>query len=137
MNTFQQVEDFVRSRIKSFKHLEFNRFQSPNRPLTGAGAFKVPDNGAWVAWRIDYGKSFLAELADKPMTRRVGELLFYVHVMRGSNGTITLNNLCEELCNHFNYYSNSFFETISATMLPHPHDEKWYIAKVAVVFRVG
>ena len=136
MNTFQQVEDIIRSRIKAFTDLEFERFQSPNRPLTGAGAFQVPKNGAWVAWRIDYGPSFISGLADEPLTRRVGELTFYVHVPRG-DGTVPLNNLAEKLAKHFDYYSVQHFETLSATMLPPTYDEKWYQARVAVSFRVG
>ncbi len=115
-NTYKQVRDFVRDRIKTFPHMEISRFKTNNRPLEGDGAFKVPNDGKWVSWGITYGGAFASELADKPRTRRTGILVFQIFMPKG-NGLDDMDDLVEKLTQHFEYYQIEFLDVLSGSRL--------------------
>lgn len=134
--TYQQVEDAIRLRLKTFTGLSFDKFLSSNRPVDGAGAFTPPENSQWVRWTINYGQSFIAGVADKPCTRRVGIVTFQIFTPKGQ-GTAIANDLAEKLTQHFNYHVNSHLEVLEASRTPDFAEDKWYQTNVNLTFRVN
>ncbi|MCE6249691.1 hypothetical protein KR582_18475, partial [Acinetobacter baumannii] len=67
--TLEQTRQTIIDRMQSFTGIAQDRIQYPNLP-----GFKVPKEGIWCRLTIAGGPSFTSGIADKPCTRRTGNI---------------------------------------------------------------
>ncbi|VCY90043.1 hypothetical protein BANRA_03600 [Acinetobacter baumannii] len=68
--TLEQTRQAIIDRMQSFTGIAQERIQYPNAP-----GFTVPKEGLWCRLTIAGGPSFISGIADKPCTRRTGNIM--------------------------------------------------------------
>lgn len=133
---YKEVRKALIDHLKTFKGLDFKRFKSPNRPLDGNGAFKVPPTGQWCAWFINYGGSFISGIDSAPCTRRVGRLAFQIFTPKGE-GMNGIDVLVESLTTHFQYMTFEHLEVLEGSREFDAVGETHYQTNLYFTFRVN
>lgn len=134
--TYSETYSAFWNHLKTFADLPVSRVQVTNEPVDGDGAFQVPDSGVWARMTVAYGQTFVAGLADNPVTRRVGVLSFQLFGERGC-GEYPLLDLAESLTQHFQFHRYAFLEILTgSTANISASNGKWHQVNVNFTFRV-
>ena len=80
--------------------------------------------------------SFMAGMADKPYTRKPGQISIQCFARLGT-GTKALNVLSDQLEAHFAYWLSGDLECMEASQIPAGEFEGFYQINVNIRFRAG
>lgn len=132
---YNDIDLAINNRIKTFVGLPHSAFCSPNRPLDGEGAFKIPSDGVWVRWTLTYFDTEQTGVGDVPCDRWKGVLTFQIFTPKGE-GKNKANDLAYLLGKHFAYYGYIDLEFFAATLKYQGSNETEFQTNLDVRFRV-
>ncbi|MGK7801773.1 hypothetical protein ACSRC0_19020, partial [Acinetobacter baumannii] len=89
--TLEQTRQAIIDRMKAFTGITQDRIQYPNLP-----GFNVPKDDVWCRLTIAGGPSFTSGIADKPCTRRTGNIMIQCFA-RPNSGIIEITKLSDAL----------------------------------------
>ncbi|MFL9542684.1 hypothetical protein ACKESD_12225 [Acinetobacter baumannii] len=127
----EQTRQAIIDRMQSFTGIAQERIQYPNAP-----DFTVPTKGVWCRLTIAGGPSFISGIADKPCTRRTGNIMIQcfdrLHV-----GEKALTVLGDALLAHFEYFSIEHLEFLNGESTYAGKDADFIQYNVTIVYRVN
>jgi len=129
--TLEQTRQAIISRMQSFTGIAQDRIQYPNAP-----GFKVPKDGIWCRLTIAGGPSFTSGIADKPCTRRTGNIMIQCFD-RLHTGEKAITELSDALLAHFEYFSIDHLECLQGQAINAGKDSEFIQYNVSVQFRVN
>lgn len=129
--TLEQTRQAIISRMQSFTGIAQDRIQYPNAP-----GFKVPKDGVWCRLTIAGGPSFTSGIADKPCTRRTGNIMIQCFD-RLHTGEKAITELSDALLAHFEYFSIDHLECLQGQAINAGKDSEFIQYNVSVQFRVN
>lgn len=103
--TFEEIRQAIVGRMTAFQGITQDRIDYPNAP----GVFTPPASGLWCRLNIQHGNGFMAGMADKPHTRRPGQIVIQCFE-RENTGIKALNTLADALCAQFEYWDSGDLE---------------------------
>ncbi|MHB0763171.1 hypothetical protein ACYCFC_02040 [Stutzerimonas sp. NM35] len=103
--TYEQIRVAIIARMASFQGLSQDRIDYPNQP----GVFEPPEAGLWCRINLQYGRSFIAGMADVPCTRRPGQIVIQCFDRKDA-GIKGLTKLTDDLCEQFEYWRTGNLE---------------------------
>lgn len=129
---FEEVRQYIAARMSTFDGIDQARIQYPNQPQE----FKTPESGLWCRLNIQHAPSFMAGMADKPYTRKPGQIVIqcFARVRTGIKG---LNELADALEAHFSYWSQGDLECIETGQIDAGEFDGFYQINVVTRFRAG
>lgn len=130
--TFEQIRALITARMVAFTGIEQVRIDYPNQPAV----FTPPDTGLWCRFNIQYATAFMAGMADKPYTRKPGQVSIQCFV-RERTGTKAINELADALEAHFAYWMSGDLECMEASQVVAGEFEGFYQINVNIRFRAG
>lgn len=130
--TYEDIRRAITGRMASFPGIEQARIQYPNQPAV----FEPPAAGLWCRLNIQYASAFMAGMADKPYTRKPGQIVIqcFARVRTGIKG---LNELADALEAHFSYWSQGDLECIETGQIDAGEFDGFYQINVVTRFRAG
>lgn len=128
--TLEDARIAITERMRSFKGISPERIGYPN--LT----FNPPDTGLWCRLNIIFGKSLIAGLAEKPVTRRTGTINIQCFA-RPNTGTKEMSILNTALLGHFEYFSVGHLEFSEGEAVHAGTSNDFDMYNVIVGFRVN
>lgn len=129
--TLEQTRQAIIDRMQSFTDLAQDRIQYPNAP-----GFKVPKEGVWCRLTIAGGPSFVAGVADKPCTRRTGNIMFQCFA-RHHSGVKGLTELSDSLLEHFEYFTTEHLECLQGQSIFIGQDADFIQYNVTIGYKVN
>ncbi|EPD4653166.1 hypothetical protein ACSAGR_003528, partial [Acinetobacter baumannii] len=105
--TLEQTRQAIIDRMQSFTGIAQDRIQYPNAP-----GFNVPKDGVWCRLTIAGGPSFNSGIADKPCTRRTGNIMIQCFD-RLHTGEKAVTVLSDALLAHFEYFTIEHLECLN------------------------
>ncbi len=129
--TLEQTRQAIISRMQSFTGIAQDRIQYPNAP-----GFKVPKDGLWCRLTIASGPSLTSGIADKPCTRRTGNIMIQCFD-RLHTGEKAITELSDALLAHFEYFSIDHLECLQGQAINAGKDSEFIQYNVSVQFRVN
>ncbi|MBE2741901.1 phage tail terminator-like protein, partial [Acinetobacter baumannii] len=105
--TLEQTRQAIIDRMQSFTGIAQERIQYPNAP-----DFTVPTKGVWCRLTIAGGPSFTSGIADKPCTRRTGNIMIQCFD-RLHTGEKAVTVLSDALLAHFEYFTIEHLECLN------------------------
>ncbi|MDC4477237.1 hypothetical protein NQ655_17630 [Acinetobacter baumannii] len=129
--TLEQTRQVIIDRMQSFTGIAQERIQYPNAP-----GFTVPKEGLWCRLTIAGGPSFTSGIADKPCTRRTGNILIQCFD-RLHTGEKALTNLSDALLAHFEYCTIDHLECLNGQSIYAGKDADFIQYNVMVGYRVN
>jgi len=130
--TYEQIRVLITSRMTAFTGLDQARIGYPNQPTV----FNPPATGAWCLLNIQYATAFMAGMANRPHTRKPGQISVQCFV-RTQTGTKALNQLADALEAHFGYWQSGDLECMEASQVVAGEFEGFYQINVNIRFRAG
>jgi len=130
--TFEQIRSLITARMVAFTGIEQARIDYPNQPAV----FNPPDTGLWARLNIQYATAFMAGMADKPYTRKPGQISIQCFA-RERTGTKAITELADALEAHFAYWSSGDLECQEASQAIAGEYEGFYQINVNIRFRAG
>lgn len=117
--TYEDIRIAITARAAAFTGIDKDRLFRPNDQLTAAnldasGIFKPPADGLWCRMNIQHGTAFMAGMADKPYSRKPGQIVFQCFA-RPRTGMKPLNVLADALEAHFGYWSSGDLECMETS----------------------
>ena len=139
--TFEEIRELIVSRVAVYAGIEQNRIFYPNAPyppenLDTSGIFKPPASGLWCRLNIQYATAFMGGMADKPYTRKPGQISIQCFT-RVRTGIKAINELADSLEAHFGYWSSGDLECMEASQVVAGELEGFYQINVNIRFRAG
>lgn len=129
--TLEQTRQVIVDRMQSFTGIAQDRIQYPNAP-----EFSVPKEGLWCRLKIAGGTSFTSGVADKPCTRRTGNIMIQCFD-RLHTGVKALTILSDVLLAHFEYYSIEDLECLNGESIDAGKDADFVQYNVIIRFTVN
>lgn len=129
--TLEQTRQVIVDRMQSFTGIAQDRIQYPNAP-----EFSVPKEGLWCRLKIAGGTSFTSGVADKPCTRRTGNIMIQCFD-RLHTGVKALTILSDALLAHFEYYSIEDLECLNGESIDAGKDADFVQYNVIIRFTVN
>ena len=111
--TCEQIRALITARMVAFTGVEQARIDYPNQPAV----FTPPDDGLWCRLNIQYATAFMAGMADRPYTRKPGQI--------------------SALEAHFAYWMSGDLECMEASQAIAGEFEGFYQINVNIRFRAG
>jgi len=130
--TFEEIRTLITARMVAFAGLDQARIDYPNQPAV----FTPPDQGLWARLNIQYATAFMAGMADRPYTRKPGQISIQCFA-RVRSGMKAISQLADSLEGHFAYWQSGQLEFIEATQVVVGEFEGYYQINVNVRFRAG
>ena len=130
--TYEQIRALITARMVAFTGLEQARIDYPNQPAV----FTPPTTGLWCRLNIQYATAFMAGMADKPYTRKPGQVSIQCFA-RLSTGTKAITELADALEAHFAYWMSGDLECMEASQVVAGEFEGFYQINVNIRFRAG
>lgn len=130
--TFEQIRSLITARMVAFAGIEQARIDYPNQPAV----FTPPDTGLWCRLNIQYASAFMAGMADRPHTRKPGQISIQCFA-RERTGTKAINELADALEAHFAYWMSGDLECMEASQAVAGEFEGFYQINVNIRFRAG
>ncbi|MHC8408293.1 hypothetical protein [Pseudomonas sp. TMB3-21] len=130
--TYEQIRLLIVSRMAAFAGLAPERIDYPNQPAV----FTPPETGLWCRLNIQYASAFMAGMADRPYTRKPGQISIQCFA-RVRTGTKALNELADLLEAHFAYWMSGDLECMEASQVVAGEFEGFYQINVNIRFRAG
>lgn len=129
--TLEQTRQAIIDRMQSFTGIAQERIQYPNAP-----GFTVPKEGLWCRLTIAGGPSFISGIADKPCTRRTGNIMIQCFD-RLHTGEKALTILSDALLAHFEYFSIEHLEFLNGESTYAGKDADFIQYNVTIVYTVN
>ncbi|RPE30852.1 hypothetical protein EC846_1553 [Acinetobacter sp. BIGb0102] len=129
--TLEQARQAVIARMQGFTGIEQARIQYPNAP-----EFKVPKIGLWCRLTIAGGSSFISGIADKPCTRRTGNIMIQCFD-RLHAGEKAITELSDALLAHFEYFSIEHLECLQGQALNVGMDSDFIQYNVTIGYKIN
>ncbi|WP_322976603.1 phage tail terminator-like protein [Acinetobacter pittii] len=104
--TLEQTRQAIIEHMQAFTGIGQERIQYPNAP-----EFNVPKDGVWCRLAIVGGPSFISGIADKPCTRRTGNIMIQCFA-RHRSGVKGVTELSDALLQHFEYFTLDHLECL-------------------------
>jgi hypothetical protein len=130
--TFEQIRTLITVRMVAFSGLEQERIDYPNQPTV----FTPPETGLWARLNIQYATAFMAGMADRPYTRKPGQISIQCFA-RERTGTKAITELADALEAHFAYWMSGDLECQEASQIVAGEFEGFYQINVNIRFRAG
>ncbi|MFJ2491395.1 hypothetical protein ACIOV9_07600 [Pseudomonas iridis] len=130
--TFEQIRALITCRMVSFAGIDQARVDYPNQPEV----FTPPATGLWCRLNIQYASAFMAGMADRPHTRKPGQINIQCFA-RERTGTKAINELADALEAHFAYWMSGDLECMEASQVVAGEFEGFYQINVNIRFRAG
>lgn len=139
--TFEEIRSAILARMSAFGGIEQKRIFYPNdrypaENLDTSGMFKPPAEGLWCRFNIQYATAFMAGMADRPYTRKPGQISIQCFA-RSRTGTKAINGLADALEAHFAYWMSGDLECMEASQVVAGEFEGFYQINVNIRFRAG
>ncbi|MBP4064241.1 hypothetical protein J9896_12620 [Acinetobacter baumannii] len=129
--TLEQARQAIIAHMQAFTGIAQERIQYPNAP-----SFTVPKEGIWCRLTIAGGPSFISGIADKPCTRRTGNILIQCFD-RLHTGEKALTILSDALLAHFEYFSIEHLECLNGQSIYAGKDADFIQYNVSISFLVN
>jgi hypothetical protein len=129
--TYDDIGKLIKSRMVAFAGLPQSSIDYPNTPT-----FTPPATGLWCRLNIQHATAFMAGMADKPYTRKPGQISIQCFARVGT-GINALNALSDQLEAHFAYWQSGDLECMEASQIPAGEFEGFYQVNVNIRFRAG
>jgi hypothetical protein len=130
--TFEQIRALVTARMVAFTGINQSRIDYPNQPEV----FTPPATGLWCRLNIQYASAFMAGMADRPYTRKPGQISIQCFA-RERTGTKAITELADALEAHFAYWMSGDLECMEASQAIAGEFEGFYQINVNIRFRAG
>lgn len=130
--TFEQIRALITARMVAFTGIEQARIDYPNQPAV----FTPPDTGLWCRLSLQYATAFMAGMADRPYTRKPGQVSIQCFA-RVRSGTKDITELADALEAHFAYWMSGDLECMEASQIIAGEFESFYQINVNIRFRAG
>ncbi|WP_460067586.1 hypothetical protein [Pseudomonas sp. H1_G08] len=130
--TFEQIRALITARMVAFTGIDQARIDYPNQPEV----FTPPATGLWCRLNIQYASAFMAGMADRPHTRKPGQISIQCFA-RERTGTKAINELADALESHFAYWMSGHLECMEASQVVAGEFEGFYQINVNIRFRAG
>lgn len=130
--TYEQIRALITARMVAFTGIEQARIDYPNQPTV----FTPPDSGLWCRLNIQYASAFMAGMADRPYTRKPGQISIQCFA-RERTGTKAITELADALEAHFAYWMSGDLECMEASQVVAGEFEGFYQINVNIRFRAG
>ncbi|MBY8958372.1 hypothetical protein J1G18_13855 [Pseudomonas sp. MIS38] len=130
--TFEQIRQLITGRMVAFTGIDQARIDYPNQPEV----FTPPATGLWCRLNIQYAPAFMAGMADRPHTRKPGQISVQCFA-RERTGTKAINELADALEAHFAYWMSGDLECMEASQVVAGEFEGFYQINVNIRFRAG
>lgn len=130
--TFEQIRALITGRVVTFTGIDQDRIDYPNQPTV----FSPPADGLWCRLNIQYGSAFMAGIADRPHTRKPGQISIQCFA-RERTGTKAINEFADALEAHFAYWMSGDLECMEASQVVAGEFEGFYQINVNIRFRAG
>ncbi|ENK7527492.1 hypothetical protein ACG1CZ_003830, partial [Acinetobacter baumannii] len=118
-------------RMQSFTGIAQERIQYPNAP-----DFTVPTKGVWCRLTIAGGPSFTSGIADKPCTRRTGNIMIQCFD-RLHTGEKAVTVLSDALLAHFEYFTIEHLECLNGQSIYAGKDADFIQYNVSIGYKVN
>lgn len=130
--TFEQIRALITARMVAFAGIDQARIDYPNQPEV----FTPPATGLWCRLNIQYASAFMAGMADRPHTRKPGQISIQCFA-RERTGTKAINELADALEAHFAYWMSGDLECMEASQVVAGEFEGFYQINVNIRFHAG
>ncbi|NWD44173.1 phage tail terminator-like protein [Pseudomonas yamanorum] len=130
--TYEQIRAALTARMADFTGIDQARIDYPNQPTV----FTPPAAGLWCRFNLQYATAFMAGMADKPYTRKPGQVSIQCFA-RLNTGTKAINELADALEAHFAYWMSGDLECLEASQVVAGEFEGFYQINVNIRFRAG
>lgn len=130
--TYEQIRAALTARMAAFTGIDQARIDYPNQPTV----FTPPAAGLWCRFNVQYATAFMAGMADKPYTRKPGQVSIQCFA-RLNTGTKAINELADALEAHFAYWMSGDLECMEASQVVAGEFEGFYQINVNIRFRAG
>jgi hypothetical protein len=130
--TYEQIRAALTARMAAFTGIDQARIDYPNQPTV----FTPPATGLWCRFNVQYATAFMAGMADKPYTRKPGQVSIQCFA-RLNTGTKAINELADALEAHFAYWMSGDLECMEASQVVAGEFEGFYQINVNIRFRAG
>ena len=137
--TFEEIRLAIVGRMATFPGIDDSRIDYPND-----GRFDPPETGLWCRLNIQHANAFMAGMAEKPYTRKPGQIVIQCFA-REQSGIGQLNRLADALDAHFAYWVQGDLECLEASQAVvgtgdragNPSGTGFYQINVNIRFRAG
>ena len=129
--TYEDIRKLITARMVAFTGLPQSSIDYPNTQT-----FTPPATDPWCRLNIQHATAFMAGMADKPHTRKPGQISIQCFARVGT-GTKALNVLADQLEAHFAYWQSGDLELMEASMIPAGEFNGFYQVNVNIRFRAG
>ncbi|MDX8223051.1 phage tail terminator-like protein [Acinetobacter pittii] len=129
--TLEQARQAIVDRMMTFTGISQERIHYPN-----ALSFTVPKEGIWCRLTIAGGPSFISGIADKPCTRRTGNILIQCFA-RPNTGDREITELSDALLAHFEYFSVEHLECLNGQSIYSGQDADFVQYNITIGYRVN
>ncbi|WP_095151884.1 phage tail terminator-like protein [Pseudomonas sp. Irchel s3b5] len=129
--TYEDIRKLITARMVAFAGLPQSSINYPNTQI-----FTPPADGLWCRLNIQHATAFMAGMADKPYTRKPGQISIQCFARVGT-GMKALNVLSDQLEAHFAYWQSGDLECMEASQIPAGEFEGFYQINVNIRFRAG
>lgn len=130
--TFEKIRTLITARMVAFAGIDQARVDYPNQPEV----FTPPATGLWCRLNIQYATAFMAGMADRPHTRKPGQISIQCFA-RERTGTKAVTELSDALEAHFAYWQSGDLECMEASQVVAGEFEGFYQINVNIRFRAG
>lgn len=130
--TYEQIRAALTARMASFTGIDQARIDYPNQPTV----FTPPAADLWCRFNVQYATAFMAGMADKPYTRKPGQVSIQCFA-RLNTGTKAINELADALEAHFAYWLSGDLECMETSQVVAGEFEGFYQINVNIRFRAG
>lgn len=130
--TYEKIRELISARMASFAGMTREQIDYPNQPTV----FTPPDTGLWCRLNIQYASAFMAGMADRPYTRKPGQISIQCFA-RERTGTKAITELADALEAHFAYWMSGDLECMEASQVVAGEFEGFYQINVNIRFRAG
>lgn len=130
--TYERIRELISARMASFAGMTREQIDYPNQPTV----FDPPETGLWCRLNIQYATAFMAGMADKPYTRKPGQISIQCFA-RERTGTKAITELADALEAHFAYWMSGDLECMEASQAIAGEFEGFYQVNVNIRFRAG
>lgn len=129
--TLEQTRQAIIDRMQTFTGIAQDRIQYPNAP-----GFNVPTKGVWCRLTIAGGPSITSGIADKPCSRRTGNIMIQCFD-RLHTGEKALTILSDALLGHFEYFSIEHLECLNGQSIYAGKDANFIQYNVSIGYKVN
>ena len=110
--TYEDIRRLITARMVAFAGLPQSSIDYPNTQT-----FTPPATGLWCRLNIQHATAFMAGMADKPYTRKPGQISIQCFA-RERTGMKALNVLSDQPEAHFSYWPSGDRECPEASPVP-------------------